>query len=676
MKNGPTGLTVLDLFCGAGGFSLGFYQTGFDIVLGIDYWEPACKTHEVNRLGKTKKINLLEWEIEDIIKLKMDLESKHGKIDVIIGSPPCTEFSYSNNGGGGNLQSGMLLVRKYLKFIVIFSPKYWVMENVPRLGKVLDDQFERRDKGGWNVPLQNLGFSEPIKNELGIHSDVLEIPVGEELLASDFGTRQNRKRFIAGNYPIDYLQKIKLEHDDDKSLRPIIESINNATDGEWIKDPNYNGHLIKSSNLRDNCIRQLHPMHWEELRHQKRRHIQYGQMELPEKLDRPARTVLATHNISSRESFVLGTNNNRYYQGKLRKIYRQPSIREIASIQGFPLDFQLAAPTLSERYRLIGNAVPCQLSYAIALAILSNIEKDLKTIKNTDYRERASETLRRKSDNSDFPILPKPEIQPEANDFKNGEFRFSARPNKHIRRKLLSSKIVNDTSMIVFENTVCIDDKMNGGFEWKVCLQKGVGSTYSKVFLDEVSIKTILQSIDSKIDSEVMKEAVRLILNKVDEGIPILDDAWEEFPGYHKGAIDHLVLINNTRLKPLNIVDFQNTFTRDINHLEGHVGPIDMFDGLDAIMLSVFTRKEFESICKSNINMKHLVGRKDQCFKNDDKIIWSITNKRIPFVTLACGLMSVHLLQSMYAGVAEVRGSQYRISLEAANAMIHEWLNE
>ncbi|MGC8547355.1 MAG: DNA cytosine methyltransferase, partial [Thermoplasmata archaeon] len=47
------GLTVIDLFCGAGGFSEGFHQAGFDVVLGVDNWRPACETHRLNGLGVT-----------------------------------------------------------------------------------------------------------------------------------------------------------------------------------------------------------------------------------------------------------------------------------------------------------------------------------------------------------------------------------------------------------------------------------------------------------------------------------------------------------------------------------------------------------------------------------------------------------------------------------------------
>ena len=41
-------MKVIDLFCGCGGFSEGFRQAGFEIVLGVDIWDIACKSFEAN----------------------------------------------------------------------------------------------------------------------------------------------------------------------------------------------------------------------------------------------------------------------------------------------------------------------------------------------------------------------------------------------------------------------------------------------------------------------------------------------------------------------------------------------------------------------------------------------------------------------------------------------------
>ncbi len=158
MRGKKPGVRVLDLFCGAGGFSEGFRQSGFDVVYGIDFWQPACETHALNGLGATDKTDLLKAGVDEILDTKRRLEDEHGTIDVVIGSPPCTEFSFAKKGGKGDIEKGMLLVRKHLAFISIFKPKYWLMENVPRLEQVLDRECDRSAQDGWTISYEKLGL--------------------------------------------------------------------------------------------------------------------------------------------------------------------------------------------------------------------------------------------------------------------------------------------------------------------------------------------------------------------------------------------------------------------------------------------------------------------------------------------------------------------------------------
>ena len=246
MSNKQMGITVIDLFCGAGGFSEGFSQAGFDVVFGIDHWEPACDTHMINGLGETQKIDMLTIDIDGIINIKKDLEEKYGTIDIVIGSPPCTEFSFAKNGGKGDIQKGMTLVRQYLFFIAIFKPKYWVMENVPRLGSVLNKECLGSISTGWTISYDKLGIPKERYTELGIEGEDLHIPFGFVLVSSDFGTCQKRKRFIAGKFPIDLLSLFKVKNKD-VSLGGLIDrlqtSIEKSESTGSIDDPII--HVIK-----------------------------------------------------------------------------------------------------------------------------------------------------------------------------------------------------------------------------------------------------------------------------------------------------------------------------------------------------------------------------------------------------------------------------------------------
>ena len=61
-------LTVIDFFGGAGGFSEGFRQQGFEVIKGVDYWKPAVDTFNHNFGLDGKSIDVLECT-EDIEKL-------------------------------------------------------------------------------------------------------------------------------------------------------------------------------------------------------------------------------------------------------------------------------------------------------------------------------------------------------------------------------------------------------------------------------------------------------------------------------------------------------------------------------------------------------------------------------------------------------------------------------
>ena len=80
---------VIDLFCGAGGFSRGFEEAGFEVVLAIDSWKDAIETFNINHhrpVGVTK--NIYDFTNEEIKEF-----SKKNNVVGIIGGPPCQGFS-------------------------------------------------------------------------------------------------------------------------------------------------------------------------------------------------------------------------------------------------------------------------------------------------------------------------------------------------------------------------------------------------------------------------------------------------------------------------------------------------------------------------------------------------------------------------------------------------------
>ena len=117
-KHDKNKLTMIDLFCGAGGFSVGCSWAGFESVLGIDHFEPAMRTWFFNHP------NAIGW-LGDIIKIepkkiKELLQSKGiNKIHLITGGVPCQGFSIAHRTHNDNDE------RKSIE--ILYNPKKIVL---------------------------------------------------------------------------------------------------------------------------------------------------------------------------------------------------------------------------------------------------------------------------------------------------------------------------------------------------------------------------------------------------------------------------------------------------------------------------------------------------------------------------------------------------------------------
>jgi len=183
-------LTVIDMFCGAGGFSEGFRQQGFEIKEGVDYWEPAIKTFNHNFGLKSSVKNILNYEhsIEEIEKLP--------DTDIIIGSPPCVTFSSSNISGKADKTSGVTLTQIFLRIVAVkkWKPdsilKAWFMENVPSSIKHLGNEYT----------FDELGLGEwATKHKIGRTKVAIRLDENQKIINSaNYGSAQCRERVICG----------------------------------------------------------------------------------------------------------------------------------------------------------------------------------------------------------------------------------------------------------------------------------------------------------------------------------------------------------------------------------------------------------------------------------------------------------------------------------------------
>ena len=127
MQHNKTGedMRTIDLFCGCGGMSLGFQNAGFNIVAAFDNWEAALNVYKKNFSHPVFCCDISNKEIHNQIA-KMNA-------DIIIGGPPCQDFSTAGLMDEEIGRAQLTVV--YSQIIAKAKPRFFVMENVARANK-------------------------------------------------------------------------------------------------------------------------------------------------------------------------------------------------------------------------------------------------------------------------------------------------------------------------------------------------------------------------------------------------------------------------------------------------------------------------------------------------------------------------------------------------------------
>lgn len=158
-----TNYSYLDLFAGAGGWSVGFEEAGFAHAAMYDFNKPACDTARKN-FG----------DIVHHVDLSKHNEIQFPEVDIVCGSPPCQGFS--NEGYKRVDDPRNSLVWSYLEIIHRIKPRVWVFENVPG--------FKRSYGGRYFQQL-----TDELRDSNYHWRDYL-------LDAADYGAPQHRLRFV------------------------------------------------------------------------------------------------------------------------------------------------------------------------------------------------------------------------------------------------------------------------------------------------------------------------------------------------------------------------------------------------------------------------------------------------------------------------------------------------
>lgn len=323
-------LRAIDLYSGVGGWSLGLRLAGIDVVASYEFWGPANETNFKNNSHQAQTIDIRRLSLEDLPT----------NIDIVVGSPPCTQFSLSNRGGGGDISDGLEDIKRFLAIVDHLKPRVWAMENVPRAAKIIEAELK---EGGKLDAFRHLGCVTHIIN------------------MEEYGLPQRRRRCIAGNFDIDRLKSYRAS----AQMRTLGEVVT-ALSSNPVVDPLF-GLSIPRSDLTDHVAEDA--LSEEEVRinrANKTTHIVYNAMPFPDPLDRSVRTITATCTRVSRESIVIQA-------PELDGAYRRLTLRERASLQGFPITFQFYGANYGQKLRMIGNAVPPAFSYLMGHALQGHL---------------------------------------------------------------------------------------------------------------------------------------------------------------------------------------------------------------------------------------------------------------------------------------------------------------
>lgn len=324
-------MKIISLFSGCGGLDLGFEQAGFEIALANEYDPAIWRTFEANH-PKTK---LIKGDIR-----KIEARDFAHDVDGIIGGPPCQSWSAAGSLKGIEDARGQLFY-DYIRILQEVKPKFFLAENVSgmlasRHTKSVENILNLLQTSGYDVSLTLVN-------------------------AKDYGVAQERKRvFYIGfraDLGIDFTFPEGSTKDDSKklTLRDVLSDLQESAVPALEK----NYHNPEAINNNEYFVGSFSTIFMSRNR--------------VKSWDEQAFTVQASGrqcqlHPQAPKMVKYGTNDCRFVSG-YEHLYRRMTIREVARIQGFPDSFKFIYDRVDDAYKMIGNAVPVNLAYEIALAI-------------------------------------------------------------------------------------------------------------------------------------------------------------------------------------------------------------------------------------------------------------------------------------------------------------------
>ena len=322
-----TGIRAIDLFCGIGGNSQAARQAGIEVVAGFDKWELATKVYKDNFPNAVVFNQCLEKTRISPVKKKI------GEIDLILASPECTSHSIAR-GKRAPDENSLKLAYQVTRFSEQFQPRWILIENVTQMA-------EWDEYGKFKKSLERQGYQI---------SD-------QELVASDFGVPQSRKRlFLLCDKEATPPDIVPYPGTRKQNAREIINQ-----NGTYKYTP-----LFKQGRAEKTIERAKSGMAI--LKEEPFLLVYYGSGGTGnggyQSLDIPLRT------ITTLDRFAL------LKPGDEGPVMRMLQVPELQAAMGFPVDFKLNHGTRRNKIHMLGNAVCPPLIKAILEQMLGLAKKE------------------------------------------------------------------------------------------------------------------------------------------------------------------------------------------------------------------------------------------------------------------------------------------------------------
>lgn len=350
--------TIIDLFSGCGGFSYGFQQSNFHVLLGVDNTDIALKTFEKNH-NNSKTLLLDLQKDSSIYKIVDEIGDKI--IDVIIAGPPCQGFSLTGLRKVNDERNSLFYA--VFKLAEKINPKAIVIENVPGLltlygGKAKKEILELSNKMGYSC-----------------NSKLLYAP--------DYGVPQIRKRvfFVALRNDLGFFEFPKSSHKPENYIvcKEAIGDLPNLTSDLGSEKMEYDKKVFSDYQRKmrnGNKVLKNHSgtKHTEHVINVISQVPEGGNhKDLPPGVGDSRKFNEAwTRYHSQKPSKTIDTGHRNHFHYKWNRI---PSVRENARLQSFPDNF-IFLGNKTQQYRQVGNAVPPILGKVLGKQLLKYLSDE------------------------------------------------------------------------------------------------------------------------------------------------------------------------------------------------------------------------------------------------------------------------------------------------------------